>query len=144
MARYNDITIKPNVSPANTTQQNTRIYRGISTIDSNISNVSRYDIALIRQDIINSLNIRQGEKINNPQYGSIIWDHLYEPLTESLKDQLAANTESVVNSDPRVKLEEFSIDSKEYGLMIIVGLRYLTYNVSETLRLNFDQNNGLL
>ena len=126
MARYNDITIKPNVSPANTTQQNTRIYRGISTIDSNISNVSRYDIALIRQDIINSLNIRQGEKINNPQYGSIIWDHLYEPLTESLKDQLAANTESVVNSDPRVKLEDFSIDSKEYRLMIIVGLRYLT------------------
>ena len=104
MARYNDITIKPNVSPANTTQQNTRIYRGISTIDSNISNVSRYDIALIRQDIINSLNIRQGEKINNPQYGSIIWDHLYEPLTESLKDQLAANKESVVNIDPRVKL----------------------------------------
>jgi phage baseplate assembly protein W len=144
MARYNDITIKPNTSPANTTQQNTRIYRGISTIDSNISNTSRYDIALIRQDVINSLNIRQGEKINNPTFGSIIWDHLYEPLTEALKDRITANTRAVVEADPRVRLEEFAVDSKDYGLMIIVSLRYIKYNVSETLRLNFDQQNNLL
>lgn len=143
MARYNDITIKPNSYSAETTQQATRLYRGISTVD-NTRNTSRYDIDLIRQDVINSMNIRQGEKIYQPNVGTIVWDHLYEPLTAGLKERLVADVKKVIQQDSRVELEDIAIDSKEYGIMIIVTLKYIAYNISETLQLNFDQNNALL
>jgi len=143
MARYNDITIKPNTNPAQTTEQSTRLYRGISTTD-NTRNTSRYDIDLIRQDVINSMNIRQGEKIYQPNVGTIVWDHLYEPLTHGLKQRLVQDVTRVIQQDPRVELEDVAIDSKEYGIMIIVTLKYISYNISETLQLNFDQDNALL
>jgi len=143
MARYNDITIKPNTNPAQTTEQSTRLYRGISTTD-NTRNTSRYDIDLIRQDVINSMNIRQGEKIYQPNVGTIVWDHLYEPLTDGLKQRLVQDVTRVIQQDPRVELEDVAIDSKEYGIMIIVTLKYISYNISETLQLNFDQDNALL
>ena len=62
-----------------------RAYRGISTANPNNTSSTLYDIALIKQDIINHFHIRQGEKLENPEFGTIIWDVLFEPLTDKLK-----------------------------------------------------------
>ena len=44
-----------------------RAYRGISTVDPNANGFNLYDLALIKQDIINLFHIRQGEKLENPE-----------------------------------------------------------------------------
>ena len=75
-----------------------RAYRGTSTVDPNATGFNLYDLALIKQDIINMFHIRQGEKLENPEFGTIVWDALYEPLTEDLKEAIAENvTESNVS-----------------------------------------------
>ena len=71
----------------NTTQQNKfdynrKTYKGLSTVNPESNSVSLYDIALIKQDIINHFHIRQGEKLSDPRFGTIIWDMLFEPYTE--------------------------------------------------------------
>jgi hypothetical protein len=60
------------------------IYRGFST-RLNAKKYSVTDFALAKQDMINHFEIRKGEKLMNPQFGSIIWDMLFEPLTEDTK-----------------------------------------------------------
>ena len=56
-------------------------YKGFSTLDEIQSSTTLYDIALIKQDIINHFHIRKGEKLSDPNFGTIIWDVLFEHLT---------------------------------------------------------------
>ena len=117
-----------------------RAYKGISTVNPENNSKSLFDIALIKQDIINSFHIKQGEKLMNPEFGTIIWDAIHEPLTEDLKEAIAKNVTTIVNSDPRVVVNSINIDSYESGLQVDVDLMYLPYNISESLRLKFDEN----
>ena len=59
-----------------------RAYRGISTVADN-KTFALYDIALIKQDIINHFHIRQGEKLENPEFGCIICVLTYLPYNIS-------------------------------------------------------------
>lgn len=121
-----------------------RSYRGISTVDPEATSWSLYDIALIKQDIINHFHIRQGEKLSNPEFGTIIWDVLYEPLTDNLRDIIVRNVSRIINYDPRVSADNILVDSYENGIQITAVLTYLTYNISETMRLSFDRDAGII
>tara|TARA_B100001287_G_C22340297_1_gene370370 strand:- start:9 stop:461 length:453 start_codon:yes stop_codon:yes gene_type:complete len=121
-----------------------KYYRGFSTVNPENPNPVLYDIALIKQDIINHFHIRQGEKLSDPTFGTIIWDALFEPLTDGLKDAITQNVTRIVSADPRVKVKSVIVDQFESGIQVEVNLEYLPYNIAETMRLSFDQNAGFL
>ena len=39
------------------------------------------DEQLVIQDLVNALNIRKGEKVGQPSYGTTLWDFIFEPNT---------------------------------------------------------------
>jgi phage baseplate assembly protein W len=121
-----------------------RTYRGFSSISDETKSFALYDLALIKQDIINHFHIRQGEKLMNPEFGTIIWDVIFEPLTDNLKDLILKNVETIINYDPRVRADDLILTSYESGIQIECSLTYLPYNISEALRFRFDQANGLI
>lgn len=121
----------------------TRTYKGFSSVSSEANSFSLYDFALIKQDILNHFNIRQGEKLENPEFGTIIWDVLFEPLTDDLKNLIRRNVETIVNYDPRVTADSVIVTSYESGIQIECVLTYLPYNISEALQLRFDRENNL-
>ena len=51
-------------------------YKGFSSQETK-SNFKLYDIDLVKQDIINHFYIRKGEKLMNPDFGTVIWDLLF-------------------------------------------------------------------
>ena len=121
-----------------------RAYRGFSTVDINRSSFSLYDLELIKQDIINHFHIRQGEVLSDPDFGTIIWDVLYEPFTEDVKEAIIQNVTQIINYDSRVGVNSITIDTYESGILIDCEITYLPYNISEALRFRFDQKAGLL
>lgn len=121
-----------------------RAYRGLSTVSNPSKSFALYDLSLIKQDIINHFHIRQGEKLENPEFGTIIWDLLFDPLTEDLKEAIAKNVTDIVNYDPRVKVDQLIVSQYETGIQIECELTYLPYNISEALRFRFDQDNNIL
>ena len=118
-------------------------YRGISTV-ANPRGFNLYDLEIIKQDIINHFHIRKGEKLENPMFGTIIWDILFEPFTEDLKELIIQDITEVINFDPRISVETVTVDAYESGLQVDCTLTYIPYSISETMRIRFDQNNGLL
>lgn len=137
---YKNITI---TSPDRETPPSSKQYRGISTV-GRIKNFNLFDIAIIKQDIINHFHIRQGEKLENPAFGTIIWDILFEPFTQDVQDAIVKNVTEIVNYDPRVNVEEVIVDTYESGIQIDCTFTYLPYSITETLRLRFDQKAGLI
>ena len=119
-------------------------YRGLSTVNPDNLSYTLYDIGLIKQDLLNHFHIRQGEKLENPEFGTIIWDVLFEPLTENLKEAIADNVTTIINSDPRINANRVIVDQYESGIQIECELQYLPYNISEQMKLQFDQRNGFI
>jgi phage baseplate assembly protein W len=137
---YKEIEIKSNKKPL--PQVQSRAYRGISTANPENTSFTFYDMALIKQDIINHFHIRQGEKLENPEFGTIIWDVLYEPMTEDIVQAIADNVTEIINYDPRVNVDRISVETYESGIIVECEITYLPYNISESMRLKFDEDNG--
>lgn len=116
------------------------LYRGYSTKSGN-NKVSLTDADLIKQDLINHFNIRRGEKLMNPNFGTIIWDSLFEPFTEQLKDQIIEDVGRIAAYDPRLKVESVLVDQFDNGLILELRLLYSNTNEIENLRLTFDRRN---
>lgn len=144
MATIYDRTTLPAKNPAAITNIMPQMYRGFSTVNTNTENYVLYDFELIKQDLLNHFHIRQGERLMNPRFGTIIWDLLFEPLTEPLKDLIAQNVNEILNYDPRVQAMNVLITPYESGLQIECTLKYVPYNIQQNIQLQFDQANGLL
>lgn len=140
---YDNLRISPKTTEPNRKRITSRTYRGFSTVSTESKNHSLYDLALIKQDIINHFHIRKGEKLENPEFGTIIWDMLFEPLTEQAKQLIVNDVTDIVNNDPRVRVNQTIVTQLEQGIQIEVTLTYIPYNIQETLQFGFDRRNGI-
>ena len=140
---YNQKTVANNT--AVTTEKNLGVflYKGFSSQQSS-RNYKLYDIDLVKQDLINHFYIRKGEKLENPDFGTVIWDMLFEPFTPDVKEIIAKDVEAIVNYDPRISVQEVQIDSTDQGMRIQVELIYRPFNITEKMSLNFDKNNRVI
>ena len=118
-------------------------YKGFSSKEAN-KNFKLYDINLVKQDLINHFYIRKGEKLENPEFGTVIWDMLFEPFTPDVKEIIAKDVEAIVNYDPRITVQEVQIDSTDQGMRIQVELIYRPFNITEKMELNFDKTNRVI
>ena len=121
-----------------------RTYKGFSSVSAETNNGALYDLALIKQDLINHFHIRKGEKLENPEFGTIIWDMLFEPLTEQVKEIIVNDVTDIINNDPRTKAVQTTVTQVEYGLQIEATLVYVPYNIQETLQFGFDSRNMIV
>ena len=140
---FKEISVRGS-QPIQDYETGSKYYRGFSTVNPENPNPVLYDIALIKQDIINHFHIRQGEKLSDPTFGTIIWDILYDPLTDEVEQALKNNIEEIIDADPRIRATAIVITPFESGIQIEVELEYIKYNISERLKLTFDQKNGLI
>jgi len=142
MAQYKEINVDGKTDVVQT-QQTSQIYKGTSTVSDDSKSFSLYDINLIKQDLLNHFNIRKGEKIYNPNFGSIIWDLIHEPLTEETTELLQNDVKEVLRSDPRVLVENISIFEQQTGIQIVIEINFKDYNQLEQMVYTFDRNSGL-
>jgi len=97
------------------------------------------DFDLVKQDLFNHFNIRKGEKLMNPNFGTIIWDMLYEPFTESVKDAIAKDIKAIVSYDPRLEVETITLTEFTNGIMVEIDIKYVLTNQVSALSIKFDR-----
>lgn len=141
---YKQVSVKTSNNADKITTGKSVTYRGFSTVDPEANSHVLYDIALIKQDLINHFHIRQGEKLSDPEFGTIVWDVLFEPLTDVVKNAIIENVSRIVNYDPRVTVNKITVDSYESGILIECELVYLPYSIVEKMQLRFDESAGFL
>lgn len=118
-------------------------YKGFST-QGKSGNFRLTDFELIKQDIINHFNIRKGEKLMRPNFGTIIWNVLFEPFTDDLKSVIISDVKSIAQYDPRVSFDNIIITEYDQGIQIELQLRYLTTNQSDVMLMNFNNQTNTL
>lgn len=113
-------------------------YSGFSTANS----TKKYritDFELVKQDLQNHFAIRKGEKLMNPNFGTIIWDMLFEPLNEDTKNVIVQDIKKIVANDPRIAARNVTVTQYDRGIQIELELIYISSNQLQSLTLQFDQ-----
>lgn len=118
-------------------------YRGFSTINQ-IKKFRLTDVELVKRDLINHFSIKKGQKLMNPNFGSIIWNMLYEPMTADVEATIIDDVKRIVNYDPRLRVDGVLINEFDHGLQIQIDLTFLPGNYSEQLRLDFNSTSNAL
>lgn len=140
---YKTIEINSSTDVYQQPQQLNQFYKGFSSVDATNSNTRLYDFELIKQDILNHFNTKKGERVMNPDFGSIIWDLLMEPLTDQTRELLKEDINTICNSDPRVTPIQMDITEYPNGYILELTLLLKSTNQAANLTLIFDQKIGL-
>lgn len=140
---YNQKSVASRSATITDQDQGIFTYKGFSSKEVT-RNYKLYDIDLVKQDLINHFYIRKGEKLENPEFGTVIWDMLFEPFTEDVKNIIAKDVEDIVNYDPRIVVNEIQIDSTDQGIRIQADITYVPFNINERMTFEFDRNNSVI
>ena len=118
-------------------------YKGFSTYKKQFSNsftLSGFELA--KQDLVNHFNIRKGEKLMNPEFGSIVWDALYEPLTDEIVSAIEEDITSIIGYDPRLEAESVLLEQYENGLLLEVQVKYIPDQILGSLLFDFNSTSS--
>lgn len=111
---------------------------GFNTIGQN-KKFTAVDFDLIKIDLLNAFNIRQGELVGRPGYGTIIWTYLFENQTADTHALITQEIQRVCAGDPRVYISGMQLFPQENGLLIQLGVAVVPSTNAQLLSIFFDQ-----
>lgn len=115
------------------------LYKGFSTFNRT-KRFSVGDYELVKQDLFNHFNIRKGEKLMNPNFGTMIWDMIFEPFTQEIKEAITEEVSLLCSYDPRIVLEQVRVDEYEHGINLSIAVRFLATNEIDKMNLTFNRD----
>ncbi len=93
---------------------------------------------LIKRDLLNAFNIRQGQLPGRPEYGTVLWDFLFENQVEELQRSIEAEVQRVAAGDPRIYISDVQVFPQDNGILIQLELTILPSTDAERLAIFFD------
>jgi len=114
-------------------------FRGYSSIGTSFLSPTRYDLDLARQDLLNHFNTRRGERVMMPEFGSIVWELLFDPLDDKTIRLIDEDVRNIIKNDPRWSLASVSISEGPNALNIEIIVTYVPTDETVILPLTYDK-----
>lgn len=117
------------------------LYRGFSSFEFQARKRFKLrDVELVKLDLLNHIFTRQGERVMMPNFGTVIPDLTFEPLTADVVDYVREEVLRVINYDPRVELLEIQVrpDYDNSALTVAAQVLYIELNLVDNFELNIE------
>lgn len=111
-------------------------YKGFST---KVTGTKLYDIALAKQDLLNHIMTKKGERVMAPEFGSVVWDYLFDPLTPAIEKIIRDDILGIIKEDVRFEPISVSIIEQANGFTLNVNLLYIPEDLTDQLVVEFDR-----
>ena len=110
---------------------------GFNTIGQN-KKFTLTDFELVKRDLANAFNIRQGELPGRPGYGTNIWAYVFENQTTETERLILQEISRVASGDPRLQIVDATLFPQDNGIRVEIELQIVPSTSPETLSLLFD------
>jgi hypothetical protein len=101
------------------------IYKGFSTVGKVRAPYTLIDGDLIKQDLMNELKARKGERVMRPNFGTTLYDILMNPLDQFVIEEVKEEVRRVIEKDPRVQIDEIFTQTLDHLIRVQVQLKFL-------------------
>ena len=117
------------------------IFVGFSTVGVVEPPYRLNDIELVKQDLMNALQTRKGERVMQPTFGTRIYDMLMDPFDDETQRAIIEDVMDVINEEPRVTLVGIDAQELEYVMRVSIELRFTPYDIVELLYVDYNRQN---
>ena len=115
---------------------------GFNTINQ-YKKFTAVDFNLIKIDLLNAFNIRQGQLVGRPGYGTTLWNNVFENQTQETLTSVYNEIQRVCSQDPRVYVSSLQVFPQQNGLLIQLALTTVAGQDAKLLSIFFDQGVGV-
>ena len=115
---------------------------GFNTINQ-YKKFTTVDFNLIKIDLLNAFNIRQGQLVGRPGYGTTLWNNVFENQTQETLTSVYNEIQRVCSQDPRVYVSSLQVFPQQNGLLIQLALTTVAGQDAKLLSIFFDQGVGV-
>lgn len=115
---------------------------GFSTFDKKSPPFSLEGFELAKQDLLYAFMTKRGERVMRPEFGTIIFDLLFEPFDADLQDAVGEDARRIISQDPRLELVRLETRELEHTLRLDIVLNYVPLDVVDTLTVEYDRQNA--
>lgn len=93
-----------------------------------------YDLELAKRDVLNELYTRKGERLMSPQFGSIVWDLLFDPMVPDVLELIRDDCLRIIRREPRLELLKVDVEESEHAVLVRLHVKYVpTASITELL-----------
>lgn len=120
---------------------------GFGSVTQSINPGKKYRLvedSLVVQDFINAFNIRQGQKVGQPGYGTALWDFIFDQNDLTTQQRIQTEVQRVASLDPRIILNTVSVYPQDNGILIEVEIAVAPFNQAQVLSLFANINTNQL
>lgn len=118
-----------------------RLFRGFNSFDSITPQTELFDFELVKRDLLNHFQTAKGERVMRPNFGSAIWDLLFEPFDADTREAIISDVDSIIDQESRVILQRLNITEFDHGLRLDIQVLYVPLDVFGTFQVEFDRRN---
>jgi phage baseplate assembly protein W len=111
---------------------------GYSTINQ-YKKFTLTDGELIKRDLLNAFNIRQGTLPGRPAYGSTLADAIFENQDNTTETAILAEIQRIAGGDPRVYLSDVNYYPQQNGVLIELQVQLVPSQTTELLSIFLNQ-----
>jgi phage baseplate assembly protein W len=97
------------------------------------------DAQLVIQDFINALNIPLGSKVGQPDYGTTLWNFVFDPNTLDVQIAIENEVRRVASEDPRIDINIIKAFPQDLGILVEVQMSVVPFNNPSTVSLFLNQ-----
>ena len=97
------------------------------------------DFELVKRDLLNAFNIRQGQLPGRPEYGTVLWNYLFENQVDAVQQGIINEVQRVAGGDPRVFISHINVYPQENGMLIELEIQTVGGVNAEILNVFFNQ-----
>ena len=97
------------------------------------------DFELVKRDLLNAFNIRQGQLPGRPGYGTVLWNYLFENQVDAVQQGIVNEVQRVAGGDPRLFISNINVYPQENGMLIEIEIQTVGGVNAEILNVFFNQ-----
>lgn len=114
---------------------------GYSTFGKRRPPFTLENLELAKQDLMNVFHTQRGERVMRPDFGTVIFDLLFEPFDEETKQQVVDDAVDIISGDPRFTMISIDVRELEHTLRLDIVLNYVPLDIVDSLQIEYDRQN---
>ncbi len=114
---------------------------GYSTFGKRRPPFTLENLELAKQDLMNVFHTQRGERVMRPDFGTVIFDLLFEPFDEETRAQVVDDAVEIISGDPRFTMISIDVRELEHTLRLDIVLNYVPLDVVSALQIEYDRQN---
>jgi phage baseplate assembly protein W len=131
------MAITPRGFVQKSTINRTPYFVGFNTVDQPNPPYSLTNIELIKRDINNQFATPMGSRVMLPNFGTRIFELLFDPFDEYTKNAIIEDAVRVIGDEPRVELVSIDVFEEDQALTVALELLFKPESITDSLYVRF-------